>query len=56
MDISSINGFGYSYLDWVYAKRKQKDPNLSFDDVLKESIDKLKDEDEVVKNKVRDKK
>jgi CRISPR/Cas system CSM-associated protein Csm2 small subunit len=43
-----------SYLDWVYAKRKQKDPNLSFesfDDVLKESIDKLKDKDEVVKNK-----
>jgi CRISPR/Cas system CSM-associated protein Csm2 small subunit len=51
LDISSINGFGYSYLDWAYAKRKQKDPNLSFDDVLKESIDKLKDEDEVVKNK-----
>jgi CRISPR/Cas system CSM-associated protein Csm2 small subunit len=51
LDISSINGFGYSYLDWAYAKRKQKEPNLSFDDVLKESIDKLKDEDEVVKNK-----
>jgi hypothetical protein len=48
LDISSINGFGYSYLDWVYAKRKQKDPNLSFGDVLKESIDKLKDEDEVL--------
>lgn len=51
LDISIINGFGYSYLDWVYAKRKQKEPNLSFDDVLKESIDKLKDEGEVVKNK-----
>ena len=51
MDISSINGFGYSYLDWEYAKRKQNEPELSFDDVLKESIDNLKDEDEVVKNK-----
>lgn len=51
LDISSINGFGHSYLDWEYAKRKQKEPNLSFDDVLKESMDKIKDEDEVVKNK-----
>lgn len=51
LDISSINGFGYSYLDWEYAKRKQNEPELSFDDVLKESIDNLKDEDEVVKNK-----
>lgn len=49
LDISSINGFGYSYLDWEYAKRKQDEPELSFDDVLKENIDNLKDE--VVKNK-----
>ena len=51
LDISSIKGFGYSYLDWVYAKRKQKEPDITFEDILKESIDKLKDEDEVVKNK-----
>ena len=51
LDISSINGFGHSYLDWVYAKRKQKDPDLTFLDILNEKMDKLKDEDEVVKNK-----
>ena len=53
LDISSINGFGYSYLDWEYAKRKQDEPELSFDDVLKESMDKLKDDknkQEVEKN------
>lgn len=44
LDISIINGFGHSYLDWEYAKRKQKEPNLSFDDVLKESMDKIKDD------------
>lgn len=51
LDISSINGFWYSYLDWEYAKRKQDEPELSFDDVLKESMDKIKDEDKVVKNR-----
>lgn len=53
MDISSINGFGHSYLDWEYAKRKQDEPELSFDDVLKESMDKIKDDknkQEVEKN------
>ena len=49
LDISSINGFGYSYLDWEYAKRKQNEPELSFDDVLKESIDKLDSEDKISK-------
>lgn len=49
MDISNINGFGHSYLDWEYAKRKQKEPDITFDDILKESMDKLKDEDEVEK-------
>ena len=44
MDISSINGFGYSYLDWEYAKRKQKEPDITFEDILKESIDKRIDE------------
>lgn len=45
LDISSINGFGHSYLDWEYAKRKQKEPDITFDDILKEAMDKLKDED-----------
>ena len=49
--MNTMNGFGYSYIDWEYAKRKQDEPELSFDDVLKESMDKRKDEDEVVKNK-----
>lgn len=52
MDISSINGLGYSYIDWEYAKRKQKEPDITFEDILKEAMDKLKDEDEVVKNKM----
>ena len=42
--MNTMNGFGYSYIDWEYAKRKQDEPELSFDDVLKESIDKRIDE------------
>ena len=51
MDISNINGFGHSYIDWEYAKRKQKEPDITFEDILKENMDKLEDEDKVVKNK-----
>ena len=51
LDISSINGFGYSYIDWEYAKRKQKEPDITFDDILKEAMDKPENEDKVVKNK-----
>ena len=51
LDISSINCFGYSYIDWEYAKRKQKEPDITFEDILKEAMDKLEDEDKVVKNK-----
>lgn len=49
LDISSVNGFGHSYLDWVYAKRKQKEPDITFEDILKESMDKLDSEDKISK-------
>ena len=47
LDISSINGFGYSYIDWEYAKRKQKEPDITFEDILKEAMDKLEEDEEV---------
>jgi hypothetical protein len=42
--MDTINGFGYSYIDWEYAKRKQKDPDLSFDDILKEKMEAFNEE------------
>ena len=49
--MDTINGFGYSYIDWEYAKRKQTEPDLTFLDILNEKMDKLKGEDKVDKNK-----
>lgn len=50
LDISGINDFGHSYLDWEYAKRKQTDPDLTFLDILNEKMEKLKEEDRIDKN------
>lgn len=49
--MNTINDFGYSYIDWEYAKRKQKEPNLTFLDILNAKMDKLNCEDKVDKNK-----
>lgn len=40
--MNTVNDFGYSYIDWQYAKRKQKEPDLSFEEVLKETLENIK--------------
>lgn len=46
MDIMRIDSLGYSELDWEYAKRKQEDPDIKFEDILKEKMKELENPDE----------
>jgi len=43
LNIGTIDSLGYSKLDWEYAKKKSEDPTIRFEDVLKESVQKLRD-------------
>lgn len=42
--INVIDSPGHSELDWEYAKRKAEDPNIKFEDVLREKIKEIEHE------------
>lgn len=51
LDISGIDNYGHSFLDWEYAKRKQKEPDIRFEDVLKEKLKELEEKNEYERNR-----
>lgn len=51
LDISGIDDYGHSFLDWEYAKRKQKEPDITFEDVLKEKMKELEEKNEHQRNR-----
>lgn len=41
MNLTGIESLGYSRFDWELAKRKEKDPDVKFEDILKEEMEQL---------------
>jgi hypothetical protein len=41
VNLTGIESLGYSRFDWELAKRKEKDPDVKFEDILKEEMEQL---------------